>query len=98
LQTGDRLHVAQLRIDSRGWRYRQREVKSGYAVPEPNGGPPCPTGGKPSRDGPVSSPGKVALTLSNKPLKACISQCRKLQETPWNPWILWGLLRKIWEA
>ena len=58
---GDRLHVSQPRIDSRGWRYRQRQVKSGHAVPEPNGGPPCPTGGKPSVDGPGSSPGKVAV-------------------------------------
>ena len=28
---GDRLHVSQPRIDSRGWRYRQRQVKQ--AVP-----------------------------------------------------------------
>jgi hypothetical protein len=33
--------------------------QTGCAVPAPNGSPPRPTGGKPSVDGPGSSPGKV---------------------------------------
>ncbi len=37
--------------------------QTGCAVPAPNGGPPCPTGGKPSVDGPGSSPGEVAVGL-----------------------------------
>jgi hypothetical protein len=56
------LHVSCSPRDRRGQRYSQRQALQALSVPAPNGSLPCPSG-RPSVEGPGSTPGKVVGPL-----------------------------------
>ena len=73
-----------------------RSLLPGLATRRDAGGP-APLGGTPT---PPAAFGRYQVRGASNPPRTTVGKsdilhCRKLQETPWNSWILWVPLRKM---